>query len=347
MMAPPRREISIAIRDRIIQDWKGDENGRLGYKKLGEKYKLAKSTVQRIVTNFKLTGSVQNKRRSGRKPKLTQREVRHVVKKVVISPSLSAPKLATEVEEMFGKKVSHNTIRRVLHKQNLKSRPAVRKPLISKRNATKRLQFARDHISKGQSFWDSILWSDESKYNVFGSDGRRRVWRLPNQALNPKNLNPTVKHGGGSVMVWGCMAANGVGKMEFVDGIMDQFKYQGILDRNLKESARQLGLGRRYTFQQDNDPKHSAKSTMEYFKRNKIVKLDWPPQSPDLNPIEHLWEHIERKVREESFSGIPGLKSRIEKVWNEISPDVTRNLVSSMTRRLEAIIKANGGPTKY
>jgi len=108
-----------------------------------------------------------------------------------------------------------------------------------------------------------------------------------------------------------------------------------------------LDLGKKFTFQQDNDPKHSAKSTMEYFKKNEISKLEWPSQSPDLNPIEHLWEHIGREIRKQSFVGILGLKSRIKEVWDQISTNVNANLVSSMKRRLEAVIKTNGGPTKY
>ena len=90
----------------------------------------------------------------------------------------------------------------------------------------------------------------------------------------------------------GMHALNGVGNIQFLEGIMDQFKYQSILDRNVKISATKLGLGRKFTFQQNNDPKHSAKSTMEYFKKNKISKLELPSQSPELNPIEHLLEHI-------------------------------------------------------
>ncbi|OXA53566.1 Transposable element Tcb1 transposase [Folsomia candida] len=270
MMASTRKEIPIAIRDLVIQDWKGGQKGGLSQRQIGTKYKLARTTIQTIIKNFRANGSVQNKVRSGRKPILAHREVRHVLNKVNVTPSLSAPKLSTEIKEMFDKQVSPRTIQRTLNKGNLKSHRAVRKPLIVPRNATKRVKFARDHISKPQTFWDSILWTDESKFNVFGSDGRRRVWRYPKEALNPKNLNPTVKHGGGSVMVWGCMASSGAGKMEFVDGIMDQYKYQGILDRNIQESVRKLGLGRRFVFQQDNDPKHSAKSTMEYFKKKKF-----------------------------------------------------------------------------
>ena len=108
-----------------------------------------------------------------------------------------------------------------------------------------------------------------------------------------------------------------------------------------------MDLGKKFTFQQDNDPKHSAESTMEYFKKNKISKLECPSQSPDLNPIEHLWEHIGRVIRKQSFVEILGLKSKIKEVWYQISTNVTANLVSSMKRRLKAVIKANGGPTKY
>ena len=109
---------------------------------------------------------------------------------------------------------------------------------------------------------------------------------------------------------------------------------------NVKISATKLGLGRKFTFQQDNDPKYSAKSTMEYFKKNKISKLEWPSQSPDLSPIEHLWKHIGRETRKQFFVGILGLKSRIKEVWDQISTNVTANLIFPMKRRLEAVIKA-------
>ncbi|GFW14134.1 transposable element Tcb1 transposase [Trichonephila clavipes] len=62
---------------------------------------------------------------------------------------------------------------------------------------------------KTDNFWKKVIFSDESKFNIFGSDGRRIVWRKPNTALDPKNLHPAVKHGGVSVMVWGRMASNG------------------------------------------------------------------------------------------------------------------------------------------
>ncbi|GFV20397.1 transposable element Tcb1 transposase [Trichonephila clavipes] len=77
---------------------------------------------------------------------------------------------------------------------------AVEKPFISLQNQKERLEFAKTHKRKTDNFWKKVIFSDESKFNIFGSDGRRTVWRKPNTALDPKNLHPTVKHGGVSVM---------------------------------------------------------------------------------------------------------------------------------------------------
>ncbi|GFV84985.1 transposable element Tc1 transposase [Trichonephila clavipes] len=105
-----------------------------------------------------------------------------------------------------------------------------------------------------------VIFSGESKFNIFGSDGRCTVWRKPNTALDPKKLRPTVKDGGGSVMVWGGMASNGVGNLVFIDGIMDHKLYIDIHNNNLKESAKKLGLDGNFIFQQDNDSKHTARN---------------------------------------------------------------------------------------
>ena len=197
------------------------------------------------------------------------------------------------------------------------------------------------------SFWQKVLFSDESKFNIFGSDGRTMVWRKPNQEYNIKNLNPTVKHGGGSVMLWGCMAANGVGNLQFIESTMNRFKYLDILKENLKNSADKLELGADYVFQHDNDPKHTANIVKEWLLHNVPKQLRPPPQSPDLNPIEHLWELLERRIRKHQIKTKSDLKERLEEEWSKITIHDTSNLVKSMHRRLQDVIAAKGYPTKY
>ena len=83
-------------------------------------------------------------------------------------------------------------------------------------------------------FWDSVIFVDESKFNIFGSDGKQMVWRKPKSELEMKNLTPSVKHGGGSQMIWGSISTMGAGNLHFIDGNMDKFMYLNILKQNLK-----------------------------------------------------------------------------------------------------------------
>ncbi|GFV15357.1 transposable element Tcb1 transposase [Trichonephila clavipes] len=168
--------------------------------------------------------------------------------------------------------------------------------LSFRKETEERLDFAKSHVNLSDEFWNTVIFSDESKFNIFGSDGRQYVRRKSNTELVKQHLTPTVKHGGGSILVWGCMAANGVGKLCFIDGIMTTRTYIDILRHNLQSSAQKLGLGT-FVFQQDNDPKHTANLTREWLLYNSPRQLKTPPQSPDINPTENL-SQIGRRSQE-------------------------------------------------
>ncbi|GFV85978.1 transposable element Tcb1 transposase [Trichonephila clavipes] len=208
----------------------------------------------------------------------------------------------------MGRSVSVETVRNVIKHAGNSSRVARKKPFISLQNQKKRLEFTKTHQMKTDNFWKKVIFSDEIKFNIFRSDGRRIVWRKPNTALVLKNLRPAVKHGGGSIMVWGCMASNGVGYLVFIDGIMDRKLYIDIRNNNIKVSAKKLGLDGNFIFQQDNDPKHTARNVKMWCLFHCKQQLHTPPQSPDINDIKYLWATLETAVQKHQIRNKTHLK---------------------------------------
>ena len=102
---------------------------------------------------------------------------------------------------------------------------------------------------------NKILWSDETKIELFGLNAKHHVWSKPDTIT-------TVKHGGGSIMLWGCFSVAGTGRLVRIEENMNRAKYREILDENLLQGTQDLRLGRRFTFQQDNNPKHRAKTSL-------------------------------------------------------------------------------------
>lgn len=217
---------------------------------------------------------------------------------------------------------------------------------FQKKNIKKRIDFAKSHKEKDSSFWKNVLWSDETKVNRIGPDGRTVVHRPKNQALNIKYTQKTVKHGGGSLMVWGAFSWHGVGPIVKIVNKMDRFQYLDILKNNMEPFAFE-NMPITWTFMQDNDPKHSSKIVKEWFLNEQIKVLDWPAQSPDLNPIENLWSDVKNEIAQHNYKNAEELWKGIQNAWYSIPKERCQRLVESMPRRLQAVIENKGFSTKY
>ena len=133
------------------------------------------------------------------------------------------------LQEERGIGVHPENVRRVLRAEGYNGRIARKKPYINAINRKKRLEFAKAYRSEEDEWWSNVIFADEGKFDVYGSDERVRVWRKCKEKLNPKHLQPTVKHGGSSVMVSGCISSHGMGELVFIDYILDKNKYLSIL----------------------------------------------------------------------------------------------------------------------
>ncbi len=282
-MAPHGKELSedLKKKNRALH-----EDG-VGYKKIAKTLKLSCSTVAKTIQRFNRTGSTQNRPRHGRPKKLSACAQRHIQRLCLGNRHMSAASIAAEVEWVGGQPVSAQTIRRTLHQIGLHGCRPRRKPLLKMMHKKARKQFAEDRQTKDMDYWNHVLWSDETKIHLFGSDGVKRVWRQPGEEYKDKCVLPTVKHGGGSVMVWGCMSAAGTEELQFIEGTMNANMYCDILKQSMIPSLRRLGC--RAVFQHDND--HCLAKEAEG-KGDGLAKHVSRP-----NPIAHLWGILKWKVR--------------------------------------------------
>jgi len=167
------------------------------------------------------------------------------------------------------------------------------------------------------TFWQKIIWSDESKFQLQSNGRIVWVWRKKNEAFKKDNTVGTVKHSP-HIMVWGCFTGHGLGHLTEVSGRMNAYQYRDILIANLQSSAEEMGIRDNFIFQHDNDPKHTSKLVKSYLDDAKVEVLQWPAQSPDLNPIEHLWDELDRTIPKKRRKSLKDFKSAIFESWSSI-----------------------------
>lgn len=310
---------------------------------ISKQFVLPRYSISKIISLYSDRGHLEKLPKSGRPKKTTILTDRRIKRIATNDPWKSAPRIIAEIPEIT---VGIRTVQRRLVDAKLFSRRPAKKTLISVRNRAARLAFARRHLNWTVDDWKKVLFSDETRYKIFNSDGMRRVRRPINTRFNPKYVTPTIKHGKGNVMLWGCFSWNGAGPIHFINETMDRFVYRNIM-QNVMLPFAEWEMPLRFIFQQDNDPKHSSQVVQQWFRENNVRVLQWPAQSPDLNPIENLWEEVERRIRTQMFPNKQSLIDKISEVWTNLPENVIKKLIESMPRRCQQVIHNNGYSINY
>ena len=194
----------------------------------------------------------------GHPSKLSIHDKQSIIQQINSDNGVQAPNF---INSTFTHLVHPQTVRNALKEAGFHSATKKKVPMLKLTHHQGQLKFARYHENWTVEDWKRVLWSDETKINHIGSDGKVYAWKQWGEPLSSHTTAPTVKHGGeNNLMVWGCMGWNGVGKLVEVQGKINSEQYCEILEDGMEESFEKLEMEEEeHYFQQDNDPKHTSK----------------------------------------------------------------------------------------
>ncbi|KAI5613434.1 hypothetical protein C0J50_11322, partial [Silurus asotus] len=190
-------------------------------------------------------------------------------------------------------------------------------------------------------YWNHVLCSNEIKINLCGLDGVQHVWRDPGQENQENCVFSTVRHGGGSIMVWGCINAAGAGELWITISFFSVSFFYSLLSK-CKITDTHTHIIHIYILHcfveicMDNAKPHFAHITKSWLRRKRVWVLDWPTCSPDLSPIENVWRISKRKMRQQRPRTVAHLKTCLQEEWGKIT---SHHLVSLVPKNLLSVVK--------
>jgi transposase len=311
---------------------------------------IPRTTVQSIIHKYDRTGTVENKPRPGRPPKLDARALRRLDWLVTKNAEARRAPLA-EITEELNADVCERTVRRGMKKIGINCRPAAIKPFVSKENAKKRVEWCKEKLDWTEEDWANVCWSDECSVEVRRSHKHTMVWRRVGERMDPACLQPSFKSGRKIVMVWGCFIGKELGPLVAIDkdrGKVNSSNYCQLLKETLVPFLRKHPGA---TFMQDNAPIHNSKFTKTFLQKKGITAMKWPAQSPDLNPIENIWNQLKIALdkRRPRVKNEDELIEAMQEEWGILRKknNNCQMLVRSMPKRLEMVVQSKGMPIKY
>jgi DNA-binding CsgD family transcriptional regulator len=345
---PVNRRLSLLERGTAVGLSKAGHNAY----SIADELNCTPKTVRELLKKVETEKKLEDRDRSGRPKLTTPREDRGMKFKSLKDRRLTAKAMALKtLPNLTKNKVSVTTVKDRLKKVGLNGRVARKKPLLSEANRKARLQWAKEHRHWSADDWRNVIFSDESPFTLFQTSGKQYVRRRPGEEWKDECLFPTVKHGGGKIQVWGCFSWNGGGPMYRVKDKLTGAQYRQVLKTHMAPYLRQFEIDNKCEaiFQHDNDPKHTSKVVQAYLKNKAIVVLDWPSQSPDMNPIEHSWKAVKDRIfsRVDHATNLNEVFEIAKEEWKKLDVSYFQKLIKSMPRRVEAVYQARGRHTKY
>jgi transposase len=321
-------------------------NGVRDAKSLHKLTSIPRSTIYDYVKKLKNGDTLNPLPRSGRPRKLSPKKRRFLGRLITANKFSTCAELANILNENYTNlNVTDRTVLNELNNLNYFNIIPKSIPLLTDQQKLRRVEFAMKYRRQN---WNKVVFSDETTLQMF-----QNTQKVFYKAGTQPPRKPMVKHPY-KVHAWGAFSAKGpIGFLLFT-GIMDGCFYREILTENLFENANSI-MGRCWVFQQDNDPKHTANETKKLLSERCPRLLDWPSNSPDLNPIENLWAILKGRVEKQVNKLI--LKKKpvtvdafceiIQEEWEGIEPEIFLNLVRSMKSRLELVIEGDGNKIPY